>query len=162
VQAVPGVTKIIDCDEAPYIGQNNIADGSYLAPLIQHTVYQSKKFSSYVGAPRFYADANSLLQQGLFDLQLKAPAHEVCSQPGYAIREESLVCADPQSCKSTVSIGVVARLKKGAEIVKTFSTGLRTDFSGFPSANKSTFYGYKELGNGLSMQAELLKKINLN
>lgn len=161
-QAVPGVTKIIDCDEAPYIGQNNIADGNYLVPLIQHTLYQSKKFSSYVGAPRFYADANSLLQQGLFDLQLKAPAHEVCSQPGYAIREDSLVCADPQSCKATVSIGMVARLKKGTEILKSFSTGLRTDFSGFPAANKSTFYGYKQLGNGLSMQAELLKKINLN
>jgi hypothetical protein len=161
-QAVPGVSKIIDCDEAPYVGQNNIADGNYLVPLIQHTIYQSKKFASYVGAPRFYADANSLLRQGLFDLQLKPPAHDVCSQPGYAIREESLACADPQNCKATVSIGVVARLKKGSDILKSFSTGLRTDFSGFPSASKSTFYGYKQLGNGLSMQAELLKKINLN
>ena len=161
-QSVPGVAKVIDCDEAPYIGQNSIADGNYLAPLIQHSFYQSKKFSTYIGAPRFYADANSLLTQGLFDLQLKQPANEVCIQPGYAIREESLACDDPLSCKATVSIGVVARLKKGTEILKSFSSGLRSDYSGFQSASKSTFYGYKQLGNGLSMQADLLKKINSN
>jgi hypothetical protein len=161
-QAVPGVTKIIECAEAPYIGQNNIADGNYLAPLVQHTLYQSKKFASYIGAQAFYDDANSLLGQGLFDLRLERPAHAICSQPGYAIREEAAACADPQSCNATVSIGVVVRLKKGPEIIKTFSTGLRTEFSGFPAASKSTFYGYKQLGNGLSMQADLLKKINLN
>jgi hypothetical protein len=125
---------------------------------VQHTLYQSKKFASYIGAPAFYADANSLLEQGLFDLRLQRPAHEICSQPGYAIREEALACADPQSCKTTVSIGVVARLKKGPEIIKTFSTGLRTEFSGVPAARKSTFYGYKQLGVGV---AKLAKGANI-
>ena len=59
-------------------------------------------------------------------------------------------------------MGLVTRLKKGSEVVKSISAGLRTEFSGFPSAEKSTYYGYKQLGNGLSMQSDLINKLNQN
>jgi hypothetical protein len=161
-QSVPGMTKVLDCDEPAYVGQNSIGDGAYLAPLVRHAVYRSKKFSSYVGDARFYSDANTLLRQGMFDTQLQRPSIDICSQPGYLIREEALQCDNPQNCKATVLLGLVARLKKGSEIEKTFNAGLRTEFSGFPSASKNTFYGYKGLSNALSMQPDLLNKLNLN
>ena len=161
-QATPGTTKMQDCSEATYIGKNNVIEVDYITPLIRHTFYKSKKFSSHVGDPAFYADANRLLQQGLFSLQLERPSIELCSQPGYAIREEAVQCDDPQNCKATVAMGINVRLKKGAEFHKTFATGLQTEFSGFQSASKRTFYGYKELGNGLSMQSDLLNKLNQN
>jgi hypothetical protein len=37
---------------------------------------------------------------------------------------------------ATVSIGVVARLKKDGQVQKTWSSGLRSEFSGFPSLNR--------------------------
>lgn len=158
----PNAVRIVDCDEDAYVGQNNVADAPYLAPLLRHAFYQSKKFASYVGDPGFYADTNSLLSQGLFDIRLERPISEVCSQPGYAIREETLQCENPQNCKATVSIGVVARLKKNGQVQKSYGAGLRSEFSGFPSLNKNAFYGYKELANGLSMQADLINKLNSN
>jgi hypothetical protein len=145
-----------------YVGQNNVADAAWLAPLVRHALYQSKKLASYVGDPGFYADANVLLGAGLFDMRLARPASEMCSQPGYAIREEASACDDPQNCKATVSIGIVARLKKDGQVVKTVSSGLRSEFSGFPALNKNAFYGYRELENGLSMQADLINKLNSN
>ncbi len=161
-QATPGMTKVQDCSDATYIGKNNVIEVDYLTPLIRHAVYRSRKFSSYVGDPAFYADANQLLQQGLFSLQLERPSIELCSQPGYAIREETVQCDDPQNCKATVAMGINVRMKKGAEFHKTFATGLQTEFSGFPSTSKRTFYGYKQLSNGLSMQSDLLNKLNQN
>jgi len=161
-QLTPGATKVQDCSDPTYIGKNNVVEVDYLTPLLRHAVYKSKKFASYIGDPAFYADANQLLKQGLFGMQLEKPAVELCAQPGYAIREDALQCDDPQSCKATVSMGINMRLKKGADFHKTFSTGLQTEFSGFQLANKLTFYGYKELGNGLAMQADLLNKLNQN
>jgi len=158
----PNATRVVDCDEAPYVGQNNVADAPYLAPLVRHAFYQSKKFASYVGDPAFYADTNALLHAGLFELNLERPAAALCSQPGYAVREEALQCADPQSCKATVSIGIVARLKKDGEVQKTYTSGLRSEFAGFPSLDRNAFYGYRELANGLSMQADLINKLNAN
>jgi hypothetical protein len=158
----PNAARIVDCDEAVYVGQNNVVEALYLAPLVRHALYQSRKFASYVGDPGFYADTNTLLGQGLFDMRLERPVSEVCSQPGYAIREEALQCENPQNCKATVSIGVVARLKKDGQVQKSYSSGLRSEFSGFPSLNKNAFYGYKELANGLSMQADLINKLNSN
>ena len=61
-----------------------------------------------------------------------------------------------------MSIGVVARLKKNGQVQKSYGAGLRSEFSGFPSLNKNAFYGYKELANGLSMQADLINKLNSN
>lgn len=161
-QISSSVTKIQDCSEATYIGQNNVVEVDYLAPLIRHAVYKSKKFTSYVGDTAFYSDANNLLQKGLFSLQLERPSIELCSQPGYAIREEGMQCEDPQNCKATVAIGIVARLKKGGVVQKTFTSGLRSEFGGFQSANKRTFYGYKQLSNGLSMQSDFINKLNSN
>ena len=161
-QSTPGMTKVQDCSEATYIGKNNVIEVDYLAPLIRHTFYKSKKFASYVGDPAFYTDSNRLLQQGLFTLQLERPLMELCSQPGYAIREEAVQCDDPQSCKATVAMGINVRLKKGADFHKTFATGLQTEFSGFQPTNKPLFYGYKELGNALTMQSDLLNKLNQN
>lgn len=162
-QSAPGVTNIKDCSDPIYIGQNNIIEVDYLAPLIRHAIYRSNKFTSYIGDAAFYSDANDLLRQGLFSLQLKPPSEiELCSQPGYAIREEKVQCENPQNCKATVVMGMVARLKKGGEVQKTFTSGLRSEFGGFPSSGKNTFYGYKELSNGLSMQSELINKMNVN
>lgn len=158
----PNATRVVDCDEAAYIGQNNVADAPYLAPLVRHAFYQSKKFASYVGDPAFYADTNALLHAGLFELSVERPAAEVCSQPGYAVREEALQCADPQSCKATVSIGIVARLKKDGQVQKTYTAGLRSEFAGFPAQDRNAFYSYRELANGLSMQADLINKLNSN
>jgi hypothetical protein len=158
----PNATRVIDCDEATYIGQNNVADGSYFGLLSRHALYQSKKFASYVGDPAFYEQANALLRFGLFEAKVERPAIEVCSQPGYLVKEEASNCDDPASCKATVMMGVQARLKKGAEVQKIFSTGLRTEFSGFPSQSKNAFYSYRGLANGLSMQADLINKINTN
>jgi len=161
-QSAPGVTKVQDCTDATYIGKNNVIEVDYLGPLLRHTFYKSKKFASYVGDPAFYTDANRLLQQGLFSLQLERPAVELCGQPGYAIREEAVQCDDAQNCKATVAMGMNIRLKKGADFHKTFATGLQTEFSGFQPANKPLFYGYKALGNALSMQSDLLNKLNQN
>jgi hypothetical protein len=155
-------TRLQDCNETTYIGQNNFVEVDYLAPLIRHAVYKSKKFISYVGDSAFYSDANRLLQQGLFSLQLELPSFELCMQPGYAIREESVLCQDPQSCKATVSMGIVARLKKGGEVQKSFTSGLRSEFGGFQSDNKRTLYGYKQLSNSLTMQSDLINKLNSN
>ena len=158
----PNATRVVDCDEAEYVGQNNVADAGYLSTIVRHALYQSKKFSAYVGDAGFYADLNELLGQGMFDLRVERPAAEMCSQPGYAVREEALQCQDPQSCKATVSIGMVARMKKDGQVQKTYSAGLRSEFSGFPSLGKNAFYGYRELANGLSMQADLINKLNSN
>jgi hypothetical protein len=160
--APPNATRVVDCDEPVYVGQNNVADAAYLAPLVRHALYQSKKFASYIGDPAFYADTNTLLHQGMFDVRLERPPGDMCSQPGYAVREEALQCEDPQNCKATVSIGMVARLKKDGQVQKTYSSGLRSEFSGFLSLNKNAFYGYRELANGLSMQADLINKMNSN
>jgi hypothetical protein len=158
-EAAPGVTRVIDCNEGPYIGQNNAVEVAYLAPLVRHVVYQSRKYASHIGDPAFYDSANALLRAGLFDLQLQAPAIGVCSQPGYVIREDALQC-EGASCKATVAMGLMARFKTGAEVQKTVTSGLRTEFGGLPQADKAGFYGYKQLGNGLSMQPDLLKKLN--
>lgn len=158
----PGITALQDCSGATYIGQNNLVEVDYLAPLIRHAVYKSSRFASHIGDEQFYADVNGLLQQGMFDLQLKKPAIELCSQPGYAIREEKMVCDDDETCKATVTMGVVARLKKGEDILKTVTSGLRSEFSGFSPAGRQAYYGYKQLSNGLSMQPDLIKKLNSN
>jgi hypothetical protein len=158
----PDATRVIDCDEAEYVGQNNVADAGYLSPIVRHALYQSKKFSAYLGDAGFYADVNALLTQGQFDLHVARPVSAVCSQPGYAVREEALQCDDPQSCRATVSIGIVARLKKDGQVQKTYSAGLRSEFSGFPSLGKNAFYSYRELANGLSMQSDLINKLNSN
>jgi hypothetical protein len=158
-QQAPGVTRVIDCNEGPHIGQNNTVEVAYLAPLVRHVLYQSTKYASHVGEPAFYENANALLRAGMFDLQLQAPAIGVCSQPGYVIREEALQC-EGASCKATLAMGLMARFKSGAEVQKTVTSGLRTEFGGLPQADKAGFYGYKQLGNGLSMQSDLLKKLN--
>jgi hypothetical protein len=158
----PNATRVVDCDEADYIGQNNVADASYFAPIVRHAVYQSKKFAAHVGGQNFYADTNALLHQGLFNLHLERPTSDLCSQPGYAVREEALQCDDQQSCKATVTVGIVARMKKDGQVQKTFSSGLRSEFSGVPSLSRNAFYGYRELANGLSMQADLINKLNSN
>lgn len=158
----PNATRVVDCDEPVYVGQNNIADAGYFAPLVRHAFYQSKKFASYVGDAQFYVQTNTLLRLGMFDTQVERPAIEVCSQPGYAVREEASQCDDPQNCKATVLAGIVVRLKKGGQVQKTYSSGLRTEFSGFPSLSKNAFYGYRELANGLSMQTDLINKLNSN
>lgn len=161
-QAVPGVTSIIDCDEDPFIGKNNLIDAPYLAPLVRHAIYQSRKFASHIGEPAFYDAANRLLELGLFDLQLTRPVVEMCSQPGYVVREDAFACESADSCKATLTMGLVARLKKGTEVLKSISAGSKTEYSGFPSANKSTYYGYKQLSNGLSVQSDLINKLNQN
>jgi hypothetical protein len=158
----PNAARVTDCDEAMYVGQNNVADADYLAPVVRHALYQSRKFAAYVGDQEFYANTNALLSEGLYDLRLERPAGEVCSQPGYVVREEALQCEGPQNCKATVAMGIVARIKKDGQLQKTYSSGLRTEFSGFPSLNKIAFYGYRELANGLSMQADLINKLNSN
>lgn len=162
MEAPPDATRVVDCDESVYTGQNNLLEVGYMAPLVRHTLYQSKTFASYVGDAQFYADANRLLAEGLFTLRLERPQAEMCSQPGYAIREEALQCDDTQQCKATVSMGIVARIKKNGQVHKTYGSGMRSEFSGFPSLNKNAFYGYRELANGLSMQADLIKKLNSN
>lgn len=161
-EAPPNATRVIECDEPVYVGQNNVADAAYLAPIVRHALYQSKKFATYVGDANFYTDTNRLLERGLYALHLDRPASDMCTQPGYAVREESLQCEDPQSCKATVTIGMVARIKKDGQVLKTYTSGLRSEFSGFPSLSKNAFYGYRELANGLSMQADLINKLNSN
>lgn len=161
-RATPGATAVQDCSDPTYIGQNNLVEVDYLAPLVRHAIYKSGKFVSYVGDAQFYTDTNLLLRQGMFGLQLSRPTIELCSQPGYAIREEGMQCDDADSCKATVTMGIVARLKKGSDIQKTVTSGLRSEFSGFPSAGRKTYYGYKQLSNGLSMQSDFIQKLNSN
>ncbi|MCC2971176.1 hypothetical protein [Massilia sp. IC2-476] len=159
----PNATRVIDCDEPVYVGKDNLIDVGYFSPLARHAQYQSKKFASYVGDPKFYAQANSLLSLGLFDTKLERPSVDVCSQPGYTVREVAAPqCDGPQSCKVTVQTGMLVHLKKDSQVQKTFVSGLRTDFGGFPSSEKNAFYGYRGLENGLSMQADLINKMNSN
>jgi hypothetical protein len=75
------------------------------------------------------------------------------------IREDAAQC-EGEACKATVTLGMMARFKNGAEVSKTVTSGLRTEFSGMPAASRAAFYGYKELGNGLTMQPDLLKKLD--
>ncbi|HEX8601518.1 MAG TPA: hypothetical protein VF774_02660 [Pseudoduganella sp.] len=159
----PNATRVIDCDEPVYVGKDNLVDVSYFSPLVRHAQYQSKKFTSYVGDQKFYVQANTLLSLGLFDAKIERPMVEMCSQPGYTIREVAAPqCDESQSCKVTVQTGMLAHMKKDGQVQKTFVSGLRTDFSGVPSLGKSAFYGYRGLGNGLSMQADLINKMNAN
>ncbi|TFW01527.1 hypothetical protein E4K72_14210 [Oxalobacteraceae bacterium OM1] len=158
----PGLTKVADCREPAYIGQNNLLEVDYLAPIVRHALYRSARYASYIGDPAFYADANGLLRQGLFDLQVEAPQIDLCSQPGYAIREEATTCDAGDSCKAAAVMGIVARFKKGQEIQKTVTSGLRTEFTGFPSAGKRSYIGYKQLGGALSMQSDFINKLNAN
>lgn len=160
--APPNAARVIDCDEPVHVGQNNAADVAYLGPLVRHALYQSRKFASYVGDAAFYEDTNALLGEGLFSLRLARPDVAMCSQPGYAVREEALQCDDPKSCKAAVVLGIAARMKKDGQVIKTYSAGLRTEFSGFPSPSKNAFYGYRELANGLNLQADLINKFNSN
>lgn len=161
-EAPPMATRVIDCNEPVYIGQNNLAEVSYAAPLVRHALYQSKKFAAYVGDPEFYADANKLLADGLFSLSLAPPQGPLCVQPGYAIREEAASCDASGQCKATVAMGLVARIKQSGQVQKTYTAGLRSEFSDFPSLGKNAFYGYRELANGLSLQADLINKLNSN
>lgn len=126
-QGLPGVTPVIDCNEGPYIGQNNAVEVAWAAPLVRHALYRSTKYASHIGEARFYDDANRLLKAGLFEQQLQAPAIGMCSQPGYVIREDALQC-EGGACKATVAMGMMARFKSGAEVRKTVTSGLRTEF----------------------------------
>ncbi len=157
--ALPGVTPVVDCAEPVYVGQNNVAEAAYAAPLVRHALYRARKFAGHVGDPGFYLDANLLLNAGMFREQLAAPAIPLCVQPGYVIREDAAQC-EGEACKATVTMGLVARFKQGGELTKTVSAGLRTEFSGMPASSKAAYYGYKELGGGLSMQPDLLKKLD--
>jgi hypothetical protein len=161
-EAPPGTTKVVDCDEPVFVGQNNIAEAGYFGAIARHALYQSKKFASYVGDPDFYKQTNILLGYGKYDMRVERPAAGICSQPGYAVREESAQCDGGQSCKGTVIAGMVMRLKRDGQVQKTYSTGMRTEFNGFAPLNKNAFYGYRELENGLSMQADLINKLNSN
>jgi len=158
-EQLAGVTRVTDCQEPDYVGQNNVAEAAYAGPLVRHALYRSRKYAGHIGDPAFYDSANALLRSGLFDLQLQAPAIGVCVQPGYVIREEAAQC-EGAACRATVMLGLQARFKSGGEVHKTVASGLRTEFSGVPAQGKAAFYGYKELGNGLSMQPELLKKFD--
>jgi hypothetical protein len=158
-QQLPGVTPVVDCQEPVYVGQNNHAEAAYAAPLVRHALYRSRKHAGHVGDPAFYGDANGLLKAGMFSLALQAPAIPLCVQPGYVIREDAAQC-EGEACKATVTLGLMARFKNGAEVSKTVTSGLRTEFSGMPAASRAAFYGYKELGNGLTMQPDLLKKLD--
>lgn len=160
--APPNATRVIDCDEATQVGQNNAVEAAYLGPLVRHALYQSRKFSSYVGDGDFYEDTNALLKEGLYALQVARPAIDMCSQPGYAIREEAIQCDDARSCKANVVVGIAARMKRDGQVQKTYSAGLRTEFTGVPAQSKNAFYGYRELGNGLNLQADLINKLNSN
>jgi hypothetical protein len=161
-QAPPGTTRVVDCDEPVFVGQNNAAEAGYLGTIARHALYQSKKFAAYVGDPAFYKQTNILLDYAKYDIRVEPPRAEVCSQPGYAVREESSQCDGAQSCKAAVIAGMVMRLKKDGQVQKTYSTGMRTEFSGFPALSKNAFYGYRELENGLSMQTDLINKLNSN
>lgn len=161
--ALPGVTRVVDCAEPVYVGQNNVAEAEYAAPLVRHALYRSRKFAGHVGDPGFYRDANLLLKAGMFREQLAEPGIGTCVQPGYVIREDAAQCegaGGQGACKATVTMGLVARFKQGGEVTRTVSSGLRTEFSGMPASSKAAYYGYKELGNGLSMQPDLLKKFD--
>lgn len=157
--ALPGVTPVVDCAEPTYVGQNNVAEAEYAAPLVRHALYRSRKLAGHVGDPGFYRNANLLLKAGMFREQLAEPAIPLCVQPGYVIREDAAQC-EGEACKATVTMGLVARFKQGGEITRSVNTGLRTEFSGMPASSKAAYYGYKELGNGLSMQSDLLKKLD--
>jgi hypothetical protein len=159
----PNATRVMDCDEPVYVGKDNMVDVAYFAPLVRHAQYQSKKLASYIGDPKFYAQANALLGLGLFDAKIERPVVELCSQPGYTVREVTAPqCDDQQSCKATVQTGMLVHLKQGGQVQKTYVSGLRTDFSGFPAQGRNAFYGYRGLENGLSMQADLINKMNAN
>lgn len=158
-QPLPGAAPVIDCAEPVYVGQNSVAEAAYAAPLVRHALYRSRKHAGHLGDPAFYGDANVLLEAGMFDTRLQPPAIAQCVQPGYVIREEAASC-EGEACKATVTLGLVARFKSGADVTKTVTSGLRTEFSGMPASSKAAYYGYKELGNGLSMQPDLLKKLD--
>ncbi|SFB89973.1 hypothetical protein [Massilia yuzhufengensis] len=158
-QQLPGVTRVVDCQDASYVGQNNVLDVAYAAPLVRHALYRSRKHAGHLGDPAFYSDANLLLKAGMFDAVLAPPAIPLCVQPGYVIREDAAQC-EGEACKATVTMALVARFKSGGEVTKTVTSGLRTEFSGMPASSKAAYYGYKELGNGLSMQPDLLKKLD--
>ena len=158
-EQLAGATRVIDCQEPVHVGQNNVAEAAFAGPLVRHVLYRSRKYASHVGDPAFYAEANALLGAGMFDLRLRPPSIGLCVQPGYVIREEAAGC-DGAACHATVTLGLQARIKAGADVQKTVSAGLRTEFSGVPPQGKEAFYGYKGLGNGLSMQPDLLKKFD--
>lgn len=162
MEAPVDATPVIDCAEPIFTSPHSTIDAPYLGPLIRHAIYQSTRFATYVGDEDFYADANQVLADGLFALQLQRPAVAQCIQPGYVIREEAIACEDERNCKSTVAMGMVARLKREGKLVKPYGTGVRTEFSGFPALSKAAFYMYRELATGLSMQAELTNKLNSN
>lgn len=157
-QQLAGVTRVTDCAEPLYIGQNNVAEAAFAGPLVRHAVYRSRNYAGHVGDPAFYDAANALLRTGLFDLRLQTPAIGLCVQPGYVMREEAAQCAGA-ACSATLMLGLQARFKAGGELKHTAASGLRTEFSGVPPQGREAFYGYKGLGNGLSMQPDLLKKI---
>ena len=155
-------TKVMECSAPLFVAQGNVADGRYFDSLIKHAMYRSTKFISYVNDAEFYSDTNKLLEQGMFALKLEKENQEMCFLPGYVIREVSSQCDDPSACKATLTTGVLVRLMRGVDVVKTFSSGIQTDLSGFPAAEKRKFYGYKQLGNGIPLVNELTNKLNLN
>lgn len=155
-------TRIMECAAPMYIGQGNIADAPYFDSLIKHAVSKSSKFVTYVNNPQYYSDANRLLELGMFSLKVERTNHNLCYLPGYVIREANLQCDDPSNCKASLTTGVLVRLMKGQDVVKTFSSGIQTDLTGFPSVAKKEFYGYKQLGSGIPLTNELTNKLNLN
>jgi len=158
----PITTPIAECIAPTYVGQGNVVDAPYFDPLIKHAIYRSGKFMSYINDDSFYSETNKLLSLGMFGTVINKKNQELCFVPGYVIREASSQCDDPSSCKATLTTGALVRLMKGAELAKTISTGIQSEISGFQSATKKDFYGYKQLSNGIPLTTDLTNKLNLN
>lgn len=157
-----GTEPAMDCDEPLFAPPSNQFQADYMAALVRHAIYKSSKFSVHVGDPAFYADVNKFLGDALFDMRIQRKDQPICFQPGYAIREQSLQCSEPNNCKAQVTMALVARLRREGQAAKPYGTAVSSEFSGFPALSKTAFYLYRKLGVGLSMQAELINKLNSN
>jgi hypothetical protein len=160
----PAGLPVMECTTPPFIASGNAIEVQYFPSLVQHAVYRSSKFTSYINEPKFYENVNDLLKLGLFNENAKIVrnSQDLCITPGYLIKESNAQCDDPTNCKGTVLTGVQARIMKGSELVKIHQVGIQTELSGFQSEIRKEFYGYKQLSNSIPLSNQLTNKLNTN
>ena len=152
---VPAVTA---CG-SKYLGKDSL-EADHLLPVINQVAYQSPRYLVSIVDPEFYSDANRLLKNGFFKLNLATPkAPELCFKPGYVVAKKEATC-DKAICNLKLLTGMKLVLEKSGSEVKEFSFGEQTALTNIPEAQISNLLGYRSMLSASAISAELIKRFN--
>ncbi len=153
-----GQTRLTDCPS------HYVAPGSdpsdFLVPVVRHSAYASQRFQVVVSKDEFYANANALLQEGKFRLQVSPPAPtEVCLRPGYLVKREAPNCSGSE-CSFEILSAATVILEKAGQRVGNFVQAERISAKGVAGPQMESFTSFRAAESVSSNLPKLIEKLN--